>query len=247
MVLSALDILPIWQQNHLNVCIEKDLFKDKKVLEVGGQTPYNITQSLGVKSWVCVDPVIKEDKTFDESYKHYKASILDFDKDNNFDLVFSTNAFEHIEGLDIGIKNMYNLLKKGGKLSALFGPIWSCYKGHHIFWPLLNAETITFNNVKLPDWAHLILTEKEFEYELAKNYDKNVSEKIANWVYTRPSLNRLLYDDYKNIIDNSGFKILEFRDWHTSKYPSEELQKVLGNKYNNKNFSTVSIKILLEK
>ena len=172
---------------------------------------------------------------------------MDFDKEKDFDLIFSTNAFEHIEGLDIGIENMYNLLKQGGKLSALFGPIWSCYKGHHIYWPLQNAETITFNNVKLSGWEHLILSEKEFKNELAKNYDNDVSEKISNWVYTRPSLNRLLYDDYKNIIDNSEFKILEFRDWHTSKYPSDELKKVLENKYNNKNFSTVSIKILLEK
>lgn len=245
--MQILETLPIWQQNHLNVCIEKDLFKDKKVLEVGGQTPYNVIQYLGVKSWVCVDPVIKEDKIFDESYKHYKASILDFDKENDFDLIFSTNAFEHIEGLEIGIKNMYSLLKQGGKLSALFGPIWSCYKGHHIFCPLSAGGIIDFNNVKLSDWAHLILPEKEFENELAKNYDKNISEKIASTVYKRKSLNRLLYDDYKNIIDNSGFRILEFRDWHTSKYPSEELQKLLENNYNNKNFSTVSIKILLEK
>ncbi len=245
--MEVIETLPIWQQNHLNVCIEKDLFKNKKVLEVGGQTPYNVAQSLGVKSWVCVDPVIKEDKIFDESYKHYKASILYFDKENDFDLIFSTNAFEHIKGLDIGIENMYNLLKQGGKLSALFGPIWSCYKGHHIYCRLPSGEAIDFNNVKLSDWAHLIYTKDEFQKDLEKNYDNILSFHIANSVYERRTLNRLLYDDYKNIINNSGFKILEFRDWHTSKYPSEELQKVLENKYNTKNFSTVSIKILLEK
>ena len=247
MSLSFLNELPIWQQNHLNVCIEKDLFKDKKVLEVGGQTPYQVCKSLGVKSWVCVDPIIQEDKVFDESYKHYKASILDFDKEKDFDLIFSTNAFEHIEGLDIGIKNMYNLLKKGGKLSALFGPIWSCYKGHHIYCPLPTGGIIDFNNVKLSGWEHLVFSEKEFENELVKNYDKKTAFNISYGVYNRKTLNKLLYDDYKNIIDNSGFKILEFRDWHTSKYPSVELQKELESKYNNKNFSTVSIKILIEK
>lgn len=244
---EAIKSLPIWQQNHLNTCIEQNLFKDKKVLEVGGRTPYNVTKILGVKSWICVDPIIKENKVFDESYKYYKASILDFDKETDFDLVFSTNAFEHINGLEIAINNMYKLLKTGGKLSALMGPIWSCYKGHHIVYRKQTGELINFNNIKLEDWAHLIYSEEEMKQKLAENYNEDDTNYILNYIYHRDYLTRMFYDEYKRIIDESAFNIIEFRDWHTSKYPDEKLQKILENKYNNKNFSTVSIKMLLEK
>ena len=242
-----LENLPIWQQNHLNVCIEQNLFKGKKVLEVGGRTPFNVTKNLEVESWICVDPIIKEDYTFDNTYKHYKASILDFDKENEFDLIFSTNAFEHINGLKTAVDNMYKLLKVGGKLSALMGPIWSCYKGHHIVYKKGNGELINFNNIKLDDWAHLIYSEEEMKQKLAENYNEDDIKYILNYIYHRDYLTRMFYDEYKKIIEESSFNILEFRDWHTSKYPSPNLQKLLENKYNNKNFSTVSIKMLLEK
>ena len=44
-----------------------------------------------------------------------------------------------------------------------------------------------------------------------------------NWDF----LNHMFYDDYYNLIHNSKFKIIEFRDWHTSIYPDEKTQKYL--------------------
>ena len=244
---AALASLPVWQKNHIDVCVKNNLFKDKKVLEVGGRTPYEVTKALGVKSWIGIDPAFKQDWRPYEDYGLLKRSVLDFGEEEEFDFIFATNSFEHITGLDEGIKNMYRILKKGGQLSALLGPIWSCYKGSHTGYKTASNEIINFNNIKLPPWAHLIYSQEEIKEILAKSYGNEIAGDISFWIFNTDFLNRLFYDDYAQIIKKSDFKILEFRDWHTSKFPQADLQKFLENKYNKKNFSTVSIKLLLEK
>ena len=239
--------LPVWQKNHIDVCVDKNLFEGKKVLEIGGCIPYEVVKSLNVKSWFCIDPAYSRDIIYYDDYKLIKASVLDYGEDEQFDFIMATNSFEHVLGLEKGIANCFRILKKGGYLSALLGPIWSCYKGNHIDYIDENNQKINFNNILLPDWAHLIYTQEEFKSILLENYSVDASEYISNWVFNTKFLNRLFYDDYKQIIDSSSFNILEFRDWHTSKIPSVETQKLLETKYDKKNFSTVSIKMLLQK
>lgn len=245
---SLLEKLPVWQQNHISVCKDAGLFDNARVLEVGGCTDFEITKALGAKSWYCVDPIRCLNKfSENENYKYFAESILTFSSDEKFDLIFATNSFEHIKGLDVGIANMYSLLKNGGKLSALLGPIWSSYKGHHLWYRKTNGELISFNNVNLPNWVHLLYSEDEIAEMLLPVYGKEDSLRISNLIFHTQGINRLFYDDYKEIVNNSMFKVLEFRDWHKSEYPSEDLQKTLEKKHSRKNFSTVSIKLLLEK
>lgn len=241
-----LKTLPIWQQNHLNDCLDRELFEDSKVLEVGGNTPEEITKELKVKRWVCIDPLIGDYESDDKKYCKVNGSISNFTKENEFDLIFATNSFEHINNLDIAINKMYELLKYGGKLSALMGPIWSCHKGNHV-WLVDHEYNITYNNSKIPDWGHLIYKEDDLSEIITPYYNNDVKEKLIRQIYYSDFVNRLFYDDYVKITKNSRFKILEFRDWHTSKLPDDNLQSLLQAKYNKKNFSTVSIKMLLEK
>lgn len=239
--------LPVWQKNHIEVCIEKELFKGKKVLEVGGRTLYEVTKTLEVESWTGIDPAFKQDWEPFDNYRLLKRSVLDFGEDEEFDFIFATNSFEHINGFDKGVENMYRILKKGGKLSALLGPIWSCYKGSHTGYKTKDNEIINFNNIKLPPWAHLIYSQEEIKEILLKSYSQEIAQDISSWIFNTDFLNRLFYDDYRQTIFSSKFEVLEFRDWHTSKFPHEDLQTFLENKYNKKNFSTVSIKMLLKK
>ena len=245
---KVLSKLPVWQKNHIDVCLERNLFEGKKVLEIGGCIPYEVVKSLNVKSWTCIDPVFYQDMMYAEDYNVVKASILDYGEDEQFDFIIATNSFEHIAGLDKGINNIYRILRKDGYMSALLGPIWSCHKGHHVCdYKDENNQIIDFNNVLLPDWAHLIYTQEEVKSILLENYSVNTAEYISDWIFHTDFLNRLFYDDYKQIICSSKFNILEFRDWHTSRIPSVETQNFLETKYNKKNFSTVSIKMLLQK
>ena len=77
--------------------------------------------------------------------------------------------------------------------------------------------------------------------------EQNKEENFEIEVLTRLAVIESKLDDYKKLIESSKFNILEFRDWHKSKMPPSNIQKILEEKYNRKNFSTVSIKMLLEK
>ncbi len=243
---NDLNILNSGEKNHITDCLTRQLFNNKKVLEVGGITPYDITQKLGARSWTCVDPSRASDNINFPEYRQFKQYIADFNNDDGFDMIYSTNCFEHISNLEESLEQMYKLLRPGGYLSALMGPIYSCYKGHHIWLQTEKYGLINFNNIKLDDWGHLIFSDSEMYDNLSKNYDEETTVKIINFIKKGKSENKMFFDDYADIINRSKFKIIEFRDWHTSKYPGTETSKRLE-KYNKKNFSTVSIKIILEK
>ena len=236
----------VWEKNHIKDCDTRQMFDNKKVLEVGGITPPDVAQKLGVQSWTCVDPYKSSAQKNNDFYKTYKEYISDFTKDEGFDLIFSTNCFEHIMNLEESLNHMYGLLASGGSLSALMGPIYSCYKGHHTSISSPKYGWINFNNLKLDNWGHLIYSEEELYEKLSQNYDEETCKRIVNQIVRGNSTNRLFFDDYLDIINRSKFRIREFRDWHESKYPDEATLKRLK-KYNKKNFSTVSIKIILEK
>lgn len=239
--------LPVWQQNHLLDCFDKQLIQNSHVLEIGGYTPEDKAEYLQTKSWTCIDPIFEKDLEVNERHKLIKKSVLDLDGyDGKFDFIIATNSFEHIDDLDKCLDKMYNLLAPNGKLSALLGPIWSSYKGHHI-WVLNGEKTITYNDSKIPDWGHLLYSPEELREIINPYYTKDICTEIIRQVYDWDFLNRLFYDDYLEIINKSKFKIEEFRNWHTSKFPDKDTQKILEKKYNKKNFSTVSIKMILSK
>lgn len=239
--------LHIWEINHLEDCASKNLFKGKNVLEVGGIIPLDHVEQLEVKSWTSIDPAKHYKNYNSENYKIINDSINTYDfEDESFDFVISTNSFEHINGLDIALGRMYKLLKKGGLLSTLFGPIWSCHKGNHI-WIYSNGKISTFNDGLVPDWGHLLYTPDELTEILKKEHNDSIVDSIIHSTYETDFINRLFYDDYKNLLFNSGFEVSEFRDWHTSVHPDSKTLKILQEKYSKENFSTVSIKALLRK
>lgn len=238
--------LPVWQKNHLEDCKKRGMFEGKRVLEVGGGTPADITRALNVKSWTCVDPAFSCDLR-EENYEQVPESILNYNEGKKFDLIFSTNAFEHIIGLDKAFENMYNLLEAGGLLSALYGPIYSSYKGHHVYVYYAQDLVLSFNDAKIQNWGHLLYGTDKLVEILSKFYNEQtlntIKEQLGDWDY----LNKLFYDDYIEIINKSKFDVLELRDWHESHYPDPKTQKILEEKYKKKNFSTVSMKIILRK
>ena len=243
---TDLDCVSIGEKNHIIDCCTRQMFDNKKVLEVGGTTPEQICSKLNVKSWSCVDPYLGSDDIITEKYRQYKCSISDFDNESDFDFIYATNCFEHILNLEESLDRMYDLLKPGGRLSALAGPIYSSYKGHHTWINTEEYGLIDFNNLKLEKWGHLIYSEPELFDKLIKHYNEKVCKRIIRQILHSNFINRLFFDDYIDIINRSKFKILELRDWHQSQYPNEDTLRKLK-KYNKKNFSTVSIKMILEK
>ncbi|MDD3237843.1 MAG: methyltransferase domain-containing protein [Candidatus Gastranaerophilales bacterium] len=241
-----LENLPVWQKNHYNVCLEKNLFEGKKVLEIGGYTQVEVADFLKVKSWDCIDPAFDKGEIVSQKVSKIKLPVEEYITDKKFDLIFATNSFEHIQNFDVAIEKMYDLLNEGGYLSALLGPIWSCYKGHHVWTVQPNGTSVNFNNLDM-DWAHLKYKERELKNILLNRYEQSTANELLRQMTNWDFLNHMFYDDYVEAINRTNFNIIEFRDWHTSKYPDEELQKELEEKYKKHNFSTVSIKMLLKK
>lgn len=110
-----------------------DMFKGKDILDVGcgaaGKSLYYL--SLGAKSVTGMDVVSDYEK---EAYKlqdelgleGFKFVVCDAAKttfaDNSFDTVIMNDAMEHVDKPDEVLKEIYRILKPGGKLYVNFPP-----------------------------------------------------------------------------------------------------------------------------
>lgn len=240
--------IKLWELNHVNDFKKLYDFKGKNVLEIGGKLPKHFVNTFGVKSWTSIDLV--NGNFQDENYREIQGNIADYNfEENTFDLVFSTNCFEHIINLEAAFLNMHKALKPGGLLSALFGPIWSGNIGHHIYLihPRTN-EIIYFNDCPIPEWSHLYFSHEQLIEILKTKFTDDIIDEIIEQTFFRNDKNRLFYEDYIRIINNSEFNINELRNWHEPINPPEEIQKIMEEKHpNKKNFSTRSLKIILQK
>lgn len=240
--------LQVWEKNHLEECQRTNLIENKNVLEIGGHTPREHIENLKFKSWTCLDLAIPNVcERPDYCWVNGDVRSLAFEPES-FDTIIATHSFEHINNLDVALASCYQTLKSGGFLSSLYGPLWSCHNGSHIFMTDDNHEIIQFNNKNIiPEWAHLLYSKEELSQLLIGTYSEKMIEQILIQVYESDGINRLFYEDYIDIINNSGFKILEIRNWHKPIYPDKQTQQILEKKYNKRNFSTISTKILLQK
>ena len=117
--------------------------RNKRVLEVGGNMPEDLIRKSYVQEWVAIDPIRRHIVSDDGLYTCIKTDLLNSDLQKSyFDVVFSSNAFEHINNFKQCLSFLFDCLKPGGKLFAHFGPIWSAPDGHHLEDVKLTDETI---------------------------------------------------------------------------------------------------------
>lgn len=237
--------LYIWEKNHIELCENAKFFLGKDVLEVGGTTPQGVVKRLNPKSWTCIDTwgMVNLDS---QNYRVINANIATLDlESNSFDFIYSTNAFEHISDLKSGIQNMKRMLRNGGYLSTIFGPIWSSSKGHHLWAFDQNKNLHTFNDELIPHWGHLLCSQDEVRELLSKTFSEPYVVAIMRTIYEQNTINHLFYEDYKEIIEGSGLEVIEFNDWHSPIIPDGETLNLLKENFGDRNFSTISIRCLL--
>ena len=128
---------------------------------------------------------------------------LDFPGDS-FDRIFSVNCFEHVDDMEKAFSEMYRVLKPGGMLFTIFGPIWSSPVGHHT-WVEHHGEIYHFNKQVFPDWYHLTKGYDELKKLLTEKYDSEVAKKICDYVHKSSDLNRLTDGDFEALIERSQF------------------------------------------
>lgn len=212
--------------------------KNKEVLEVGGCVAAEEIAPFSPKSWTSIDINNKRVQAVtsaaDSAPFTHSACLMDACNmdlaDNTFDRVYSVNCFEHINGLKSALSEMYRVLKPGGLLFTVFGPIWSSPVGHHTYVETENG-VIHFNDHIFPDWQHLILSEESFTDSLKDKFSDDIRNQIAEYVYESDDLNRLVDGEYYDLISASGFTpILILKNKKGNKLSSSELNE-LRSKY----------------
>jgi hypothetical protein len=261
--------LPDYFLPAIRYCSHNIIFKDSKILEIGGSSlPYELLfDFLKVKQWVSVDILnhasgayqienfsthyssigVEDLKAIKDlqphGYQIYdgEAEVIPTSFSNYFDAVISINAFEHILNLKLTVEKAYQSLKKGGTLLAYFGPIWSGIRGSHFS---LSENNINFmTDGFLPPWAHLLMDKNELIYYLKKTgqSDRTIHD-VTYQLFESNFVNRFFYEDYEEIFRNSSFTSFEVAglwDWKCPTFIKESL----SNKYGVRNYDSVGLSI----
>jgi SAM-dependent methyltransferase len=229
-------------------------FSKKNVLELGGwNLPPDITLgSLGARSWICVDMIDSvsgayQKKRFthlsDVKVNSVKCSkdvlqssmsghfVFDGDGCNlpnwfndAFDIVISFATLEHVLDVPSFLRNILSSLKPGGVFVTRFGPLWSCYNGHHSW----VSNSLNFNNVgQIGDWGHLTHTGPEmFDLLTSSGISFDDAAKAVYQIYTSQRINRYFSEDYISYILKAGFDSVRYSKlW--GKHPNEKIKEDL--------------------
>ena len=199
----------------------------KSVLEVGGCTPPSAIAKYRPARWDCVNLDSKAVESFNSLAQAARltgtAAVGDasqFEVARSYDVVYSINAFEHIKPLPRAMDCIYKALAEGGHLFTLFGPIWSCDVGHHLS-VMTEAGELHFNDGVLSPWEHLTSTPEQMHARLEKKYGKAPADRVIEFVYRFPDLNRVFEHEFLAIFEKSGLtQVLTLRNKTNKKPPA---------------------------
>ncbi len=198
----------------------------KTVLEVGcdskGELIRHFAENHNPKKIVGLNMVVNNEKV-GENCEFVRGDVRKTDyRDETFDFIYSLAAFEHVFDLSEALSEMYRILKPGGLLYTKFGPIWSSAGGHHL-WVTYEKNVYTYANANMPPYCHLLLTPEQLMEFCKKNHSPDVSEKLVDYIYNSEDQNRLFYEDYLNIVNESLFQRLFFFGSPDYPHRTEEL------------------------
>lgn len=169
-------------------------------------------------------------------------------KNESFTSVFSVAVLEHINDLATALSEIHRVLKPGGYVYAEFGPIWSCSVGHHVYAVVDGEEARHWKPEKnpVPNYAHLLLAPHQMRPLLQERVSEKLLSAILEWIYEKPSINRLFFEDYDRLFKESEFEILALNtvDEHVS---STMLKKLCDKHPGYKKFSVRNVEVLLKK
>ncbi len=220
-----------YQLLHLNELKKRIDLRGKCVLEIGGCLPRShAIEATGASRWIGVDlpdywqesgddnpsqsyeaprfPIGKADDCAGLDYALLLGDAIDLPKGTGpFNAVFSSCAFEHIQGLEERLRAIRNFLAPGGVLLAVAMPIWSSPHGAHLL-PIRDNDGKTWQpeELHLPDWHQLLLTPEEMAKHLSeRKIPVEIIDKAVDWVHRSPHLNRLFAGDYVQLAESAGY------------------------------------------
>lgn len=227
-------------------------FAKKNVVEIGSdlllQTA-NIIKGLGAKKVLCFNPcftdkVVSNNKDIVVYKKDGRYTEL---PDESVDVVFAIALVEHLEDPIKLAQEIKRILKPNGIAYIQGNPIWTCYRGHHVYAELpeksyyFHTETNPFN-----DWEHLF-------YENDKEMEKGLLEKglpeeharfIANQIMNSDMISRLTASKIEEeFLKVDGLDIKVKRSFTQDKEPPAKLL----NKYTKEDLLTEELAFIIKK
>jgi len=225
------------QQDYFSILKASLPLRGKHVLEIGGAAPPSLIASGRVGSWTAIDisPQRFTESHGKEEIPHwYNALLMDATSmtfpNASFDIVYSTNCFEHILDIPSALRDIYRVLKPGGVLYSIFAPIWSAPDGHHT-WVWDGDTPVTFSQDLFQDWLHLVFSEEELRKHLNSKYKPQLVESIVNSVYRGTGINRVIDADYEQEIEKYGYTPIVNLRIRSRKKPTADLLKRLRTQY----------------
>lgn len=150
--------------------------------------------------------------------------------DGSVDGVFSSSAFEHIPDIPAVLQEMHRILKPGGLLYSHFGPLWSTSYGHHL-WVQDGARVLTYHDVLLPPWCHLLSDEATVRDLLHREHGADLAERMARFVFRSDEQNQLHFDDHVRLVEESPFEVVFLKGYDAAnlaaKYPTSQSPRLL--------------------
>lgn len=209
----------------------------KKILEIGGAVDPEKIGKFRPNSWTSIDINARR---FDEClggrklpvwYNAIVADATDMQfSSESFDIVYTTDCFEHVSDLDTVLQESYRVLKPGGMLFSKFAPIWSGPVGHHL-WVEHEGRVFTFNDDLIPNWGHLLNTRESMEEFLCKKMPSELVRKIVAYMYDSNDINRLFDFEFEAALNGIGFERIVFLSLKSQKKLSEVTRSRLKSRY----------------
>ena len=218
----------------------------KDVLEVGGRLPRRFVEAAKPTGWTCVDLLIEEEVN-EGSFRLIPGDAAEIPlADESVDLVFSSSAFEHISNLGSALAEMARVLRPGGSVYSDFSPIWSSAHGHH----LRSRARDALRAARMwppPTWFHLTKTRREMREYLGEQLSAEDQRIVERWLYRRPSINRLFYEDFVHLFHASPLKV-RFIDLKQGEEPNEATLELLQRRQPGRsNFHVAGFRVILSK
>jgi SAM-dependent methyltransferase len=220
----------------------------KKVLCIG-LSEAEITEHVGCHGPAAVTSLTLWPNHIDARTQKYELVIGDITKrtvfaDDAFDAIITVSLLEHVAPLGDALREMRRITRRHGMIASIFGPVWSCAYGHHLYVideadPLLN-----FSKWQMPAYMHLLCSRADVaDFYTSKGYSAPHVEKIVKTMFEWDGINRAMMSDYmSNFSDLFQIEYMETM-YNTVDY---SLQQRLRELYpDNRDFTTYGAKIVL--
>jgi ubiquinone/menaquinone biosynthesis C-methylase UbiE len=184
----------------------KEKYKNSEILEIGSYTGgslvywmerYGFSKGCGID----INPIFAEAGNSFANEKNLNATFttgfgerLPY-SDNSFDFIVSYDVFEHVQDLEIVMKECNRVLRPGGIMLAVFPPFFQPLEAHLTFVTKTPALQWIFSGQTLTDAYNQIIDDRGDE----AHWYRNDNKKLRDWEKL-PSLNGITIRKFKKII-----------------------------------------------